>query len=150
MGFDKGQKFRGVLASKYIDSSSLLLNYSLHLPHRIRRWHLELSQILCRVSVLNNTDQRILTGKMFTACPLNHTVYCAYNSEAQTQSLVHNYKEQYQICHSIFTHCTTEHFPGLQPSSDPYLMRIHSSLQHILHIYVSLITFPIHSAKWWH
>lgn len=87
---------------------------------------MEQSQIsLYRVSVLNDTEQRMLTSTiMFNAYPLNHTVYFAYNSEVQMQSFSHDYKEQYRIHHVIFTHCTREHLPSPKPSSELHVIHI--------------------------
>lgn len=81
----------------YLFRLALIVQYS------TRGWHLELSQILCRVSVLNDIDHILLTGKMFSVYPLNHMVYLAYHFEGHIQSWAHSYDEQYRVCHSVLT-----------------------------------------------
>ena len=103
---------------------------------RIRRWRLELSQIsLCRVSVLNDTDQILLTGKMFSVYPLNHMVYLAYNSEGHIKSghtVMRNnieFATQYWLC-------TRGRFLSPKPSSSLCLVQL-PHCRSCLHVYVS-------------
>ena len=78
---------------------------------------------------------------MFITYPLNHTVYLAYNSYGQTQALAHNYKKECQICHSILTLCTRDHFLNPKPSLGLYFVQFHPYSMSYIFILVQIVFF---------